>query len=296
MGRVVKGARFREERYALDVPEIAQPQPEPQIADGLGSSDDYGFAAFGEATDLDAPFAAPQPLIDADGMREQARALLDEAAANAEALLAEAHDRARAMVEDAAVRAADLEENARRSGLAQGLEEGREAADREMNDMHATMRGLLEMARVERHKLIESAEPELVRLAIGIAERILHQQIALDRGVVVEMAKNAIARLIDRDTVTVRVNPADLEGMRQHRDELVGLADIRNLRVVEDQRVDRGGVVVETDGGTIDARIGTQLDEARKVLHIEDDVVVQPAPAAVTETHASSAGITARAS
>ena len=121
--------------------------------------------------------------------------------------------------------------------------------------MLVTMRGLLEMARAERHKLIEDAEPELVRLALGIAERVLHQQIALDRGVVVEMAKTAIARLIERDSVTVRVNPADLERMREHRDELIAIGDIRNLRVVEDQRVDRGGVVVDTDAGTIDARI-----------------------------------------
>ena len=117
-----------------------------------------------------------------------------------------------------------------------------------MNDMLATMRELLEMARVERRKLIEDAEPELVRLALGIAERVLHQQVALDRGVVVEMAKTAIGRLIERDGVTVRVNPADLERMREHRDALVAIGDIRNLRVVEDQRVDRGGVVVETEG------------------------------------------------
>ena len=150
-----------------------------------------------------------------------------------------------------------------------------------MNDMLVTMRGLLEMARAERHKLIEDAEPELVRLALGIAERVLHQQVALDRGVVVEMAKVAIARLIERDTVTVRVNPADLERMREHREELIAIGDIRNLRVVEDKRVDRGGVVVDSETGTIDARIATQLEEARKILDIEDDLVVEPAPTEV---------------
>ena len=82
----------------------------------------------------------------------------------------------------------------------------------------------------------------------------------------------------------MRVNPADLERMREHRDELIALGDIRNLRVVEDQRVDRGGVVVDTEAGTIDARISTQLDEARKILHIEDDVVVEPAPDVLIST------------
>ena len=60
----------------------------------------------------------------------------------------------------------------------------------------------------------------------------------------------------------MRVNPADIERMREHRDELLALGDVKNIRVIEDQRVDRGGVVVETDGGTIDAKISTQLNEA----------------------------------
>ncbi|HEY6235072.1 MAG TPA: FliH/SctL family protein, partial [Candidatus Elarobacter sp.] len=176
-------------------------------------------------------------------------------------------------------RADAIAQDARGRGHDEGFNAGRAAADAEMDDMLVTMRGLLEMAKIERHKLIEEAEPELVRLALGIAERVLHQQVALDRGVVVEMAKTAIARLIERDTVTVRVNPADLERMREHRDDLMALGDIRNLRLLEDKRVDRGGVIVETDAGTIDARVRTQLDEARKILHIEDDVVVEPAPA-----------------
>lgn len=281
MGRVVKGARLRDERYTLQAPEIAQPSPQASSSVDFASSDDYGFGgadgagfSLGPATHRDAG-------IDVDALRAEAQALVDQAAIDAEALLADAHERARALVDEAAARADQIAAEARLTGHDAGFRDGREAADREMNDMLGTMRALLEMARAERHKLIESAEPQLVKLALGIAERVLHQQVALDRGVVVEMAKNAIARLIERDTVTVRVNPADLERMREHRDELIAFGDIRNLRVIEDQRVDRGGVVVETEAGTIDARLGTQLEEARKVLHIEDDVIVEPSSEAV---------------
>lgn len=281
MGRVVKGARFRDERYALEVPEIAAPVEQATNAGDFASPDD----CFGALHDgwLDDPLGTvpAEPAVDVEAIREQAQALLDDAARDAEALLADAHERARALIEDAAARADAIAQDARKRGHDDGFHAGREAADREMEDMLVTMRGLLEMARIERHKLIVDAEPELVRLALGIAERVLHQQVALDRGVVVEMARTAIARLIERDSVTVRVNPADLERMREHREELIAIGDIRNLRMLEDKRVDRGGIVVETAAGTIDARIGTQLDEARKILHIEDDVVVEPAPAAV---------------
>jgi flagellar assembly protein FliH len=279
MGRVVKGVQLRVERYQLVAPEIVEPVVEPGAGGDDLSLDAYGFGD--ESLLLDGPLgSAPAvPAVDVEAIRAQAEALVEDAARNAEQLLADAHSRARALVEDAAARADTIAQEARKRGHDEGFQAGRDAADHEMNDMLVTMRGLLEMGRAERHKLIEDAEPELVRLALGIAERVLHQQIALDRGVVFEMAKTAIARLIERDTVTVRVNPADLERMREHRDELIAIGDIRNLRVVEDQRVDRGGVVVDTEAGTIDARIATQLDEARKILHIEDDVIVEPAPA-----------------
>ena len=281
MGRVVKGVQLRVERYQLNVPEIAAPA-EPTAFDDLASAEAFGFS--GEAL-LDAPpYDTPAQTVDVETVRADAQELLDVAARNAEALLDDAHERARTLVEDAAARADTIAQDARRRGHDEGFAAGRDEADRQMNDMLVTMRGLLEMARVERHKLIEAAEPELVKLALGIAERVLHQQIALDRGVVVEMAKVAIARLIERDTVTVRVNPADLERMREHRAELIAIGDIKNLRVVEDRRVDRGGVQVDTEAGTIDARISTQVEEVRKILHIEDEVIVEPAPSEIVLT------------
>jgi len=66
--------------------------------------------------------------------------------------------------------------------------------------------------------------------------------------------------------VTLRVNPADLDTIRQHREAITASNDVEHLRIVEDQRVDRGGVLVETEAGTIDAKIATQLREARRAI------------------------------
>jgi flagellar assembly protein FliH len=267
MGRVVKNARVNAQRYQVSVPNVERPvgDEEPLYASHVAEP---------EAMELPSPQSPP---IDVETIAKQARELIDSAEEYAKALVQNAFERASQLLADAGQRGDALVETMSSEARAAGHAEGSAAADREMSDMMATMRNLVDMARVERHKLMESAEPELVRLAVGIAERVLHQQIALDRGVVVEMAKVAIARLVDKESVTVRVNPGDLERMREHRDELLNSGEIKNFRVVEDQRVDRGGVVVETDGGTIDARISTQVNEAKRVLHIEDEVIVPPA-------------------
>jgi flagellar assembly protein FliH len=280
MGRVVKNARVNTQRYQVAVPQVERP---------AGSDDESYLSPRVDEPDL-LELPSPQsPPIDIDAIAKQARELIDTAEQHAKALLEDAFERASQLLAEAGERGDALVETVQAEARIAGHAEGSAAADREMGDMMATMRNLVDMARVERHKLIESAEPELVRLAVGLAERILHQQIALDRGVVVEMAKVAIARLIERESVTVRVNPADLERMRQHRDEFLNATDIKHLRIIEDQRVDRGGVLVETDGGTIDARIGTQLNEAKRVLHVEDEHTVQPADASESNLRAARA-------
>lgn len=270
MGRVVKNASISSERYVVGVPTVAS-----------GSPQTNGHAAHVEvdaAVVAAAPSAAPPvPQVDSDALREEAAALIDTAAGHAEELLKDAGVRAKGLVEEALAQAAAVTEAARNAGFETGREAGRSTAEQEMNEMLVTMRGLIDMARAERHKIIESAEPEMVKLAMGIAERIVHKQVSVDRDVVVEMTKAAIARLLEREVVTVRVNPSDLERIREHREEMLALGDVKHMRIIEDQRVDLGGVIVETDSGAVDAKIATQLEEARHILHIEDDVIVAPA-------------------
>jgi flagellar assembly protein FliH len=268
MGRVVKGAQVTGQAYRLQPPSIAAPAQE------------FGVAFDGDPIYSELRGAAPAERVasevDFDALHAEAAQLIDQASADAQALLHDAQERALAIVDEANRQAGEIEAAAKQDGFNQGVSDGRAAAQAEMDEMLETMRGLIGMARIERHKIIEGAEPEIVRLAVTIAERILTQHIALDRNAVVEMVKSAISRLVSRETVTVRVNPADLATMREHREQLMAMNDIDNLRVIEDQRVDRGGVLLETEAGTIDAKVSTQLREVRRLLAVDDPMTVSP--------------------
>lgn len=264
MGRVVKGAQFTQQTYQLKPPTVPAPRHSPAISYDATTFDD-------PPQDVEAYVPAHDYVAAA---KAEAEELLDQAARDAEELIRGAQERALALIDDAQRRVAEIEAQAKSDGFAQGVNDGRAAAQAEMDEMLETMRGLIEMASVERHKIIETAEPEIVRLSVAIAERILNQHVALDNETVLEMTRSAITRLVNRETVTVRVNPADVEIMREHRDKLMSMNDIDNMRIIEDQRVDRGGVLIETDAGTIDAKISTQLREARRLLAVEDPISV----------------------
>lgn len=272
MGRVVKGAQFTQQTYQVKPPSIQAQRPSSAVP-----YDDPIFAEMHAPEPVES-FAGAQATVPAENLMDAARAeaatLIEDARADAEALIRDAKERALALVDDAQRRAGQIEEDARREGLEQGTSDGRTAAQAEMDEMLETMRGLVEMARIERHKIIEGAEPEIVRLSVAIAERILSAHVAVESNAVVDMVRSAITRLVNRETVTVRVNPGDIETMRQHRDKLMSMNDIDNLRIIEDQRVDRGGIVIETEAGTIDAKVSTQLREVRRLLAVEDSMSV----------------------
>ncbi|MGZ3503922.1 MAG: FliH/SctL family protein [Vulcanimicrobiaceae bacterium] len=268
MGKIVKGAEVARETYLLKTPAFA-PVPSNHVAEETPA-----FSRFVEHADVPAQAAPPQ--VDLEAVHAEAASLIDKASADAQSILLDAQQRALDLINDAIARTRAIEDEARQSGYDGGMRDGRAAAQAEMDEMLSTMRGLIEMARVERHKIIEAAEPEIVRLATAIAERILHQHVALEPNTVVEMTRAAITRLVNRETVTVRVNPADIEMMRENRDAIMSMNDIEHLRVIEDQRVDRGGVVLETESGTIDAKVSTQLREVRRLLHVEEQLTVPP--------------------
>jgi len=275
MGKVVREARFIDGSYVVPIPHFdraAEPERQGEL--------DARFAApfRGDADVLEQPVPdpiveeTPVPQIDWDAVAAEADALIDRAAEDARTLLADAAERGRALIAQAGERVLEIESQAKASAREQGFAEGRQQIEAETASLIATLRELVDSARNERHTVIEGAEPELVRLAMAIAESVVHQHIALDPSVVVENVRNALTRLVSREVVTLRVNPIDLDMIRQHRDAIVASHDVEHLRIVEDQRVDRGGVVLETEAGTIDAKISTQLREARKALQNDEAI------------------------
>lgn len=269
MGKILKGAKLVKEAYVLVVPEI-KPEPESLLPAGFDAygvpGDDFVLddSTFDGNGHVEAELVEPD--IDFDQVRADARAIIDKASSDGEGILRDAASRAKQMVDQATARVQEIETQARARGHEEGVAAGRAAGQAELAEDVAAMHELIENARAQRNEVIEAAEPELVRLAMAVAERIVYDHAAIDGNVVLENVRHALTRLVGREVVTLRVNPVDAETLRMYREATAASNDVEHLRIIEDQRVDRGGVVIETDSGTIDAKISTQLREARRAL------------------------------
>jgi flagellar assembly protein FliH len=192
--------------------------------------------------------------------RSRATQICVDAQAEAEGLLRQAHEQI-----------AGLTSQAREEGFSKGQAEGRQAALQEMEGQLNAISALLAAIREERHEAIRAAEPEILRLSLAIAERLVHRHISIDPETLFGVVKHAIAKLNEHDKLTIRIHPNDIDMLQQYRNKLVTIADTHNIRFVEDATVEQGSAAVESTAATVDARFSTQLSQAEQILFEEAD-------------------------
>ena len=102
----------------------------------------------------------------------------------------------------------------------------------------------------------------MVELVLLVARKVVKVISDNQKSVVVQNIGQALRKLKTKSEVIVRVNLADLQLATEHIKDFVQMTEnAKKMTVVEDSTVDRGGCVIETDFGEIDARISSQLHE-----------------------------------
>jgi len=152
-------------------------------------------------------------------------------------------------------------------GYQDGLQKAREEMEAEMKGLRDTVYSLVEELQQAEARVLKELEPELVRLAVEIAAVILRKEVEVDPEAASRVARLAIKQLVERRQLLIRANVDDIEKLRELKLELSEMFDgVREVEVVEDPEVERGGVIVETPTVRCDARLRTQLNNIFKEL------------------------------
>lgn len=178
-----------------------------------------------------------------------------------EADVYDAGERARTLLARAEADAAAL----RRAAEADRERVLREAAEAGRVDGLARAAATIAAAARARDRRLAALEREVVAIAVDVARKILGRELALDPDAVVGVAREALAAARGRRELTLRVNPADAAAVRGHEALLADGAS-GPIAVREDDGVPRGGVIVETEAGLVDARLETQLAALLRAL------------------------------
>jgi flagellar assembly protein FliH len=172
---------------------------------------------------------------------------------------------AAAQAEAEAIRAAARAEG-HADGLHAGLEEGRAQVAAALSALAAVHADVVAL----RDATAEAVERDAVELAVQLAEKIVAGALDVDPERVLDVVRAALRRLSERRRVTVLVHPDDLELVRAASEGFAAeLGGIEHCEVQAERRLVRGGAVVRTDEGQVDASIETQLTRARELVAAE---------------------------
>ncbi len=149
----------------------------------------------------------------------------------------------------------------------QGFTDGSAKERRELSEAIKTAVSLILELEYIRRETLERMEVRILDLAFSIAAKVIHQEARTNRNVVASVLKAAIRHLTDRDGIRIHVSPKDYEYLvGVNPDALKEIEGLRSAVFVRDEGIKRGGTLIETAFGEVDARLEEQLSEIGKAF------------------------------
>ena len=177
-----------------------------------------------------------------------------------ESPLAAVPDAAFAATEDVATECARLRETARAEGYAEGVAAGR--AEIEANAVR--MRQLAESFSSTLDNLDFRLADMVLELALDVARQVVAGELSARPERLLDVVNLALKQMAETSRESrLLLNPDDAALVRPH---LEGVLDKSRLRIVEDARIVRGGCLIETSQGDLDATLPARWRQVVQVL------------------------------
>lgn len=188
----------------------------------------------------------------------------------AQEILTKARAEAQEILNEAELQKNKIEQDAKEQGFEQGHSEGYEKGADEAKRLVERMHKMIEAVMQRRQEILTETESQIVELVILMARKVIKILSDNQKNVVMANTLSALKKVRTRGEVTLRVNLEDIKLTTAHINEFIQhVENVKGITVLEDSTVEKGGCVVETDFGSIDARISSQLTELEnKILEI----------------------------
>jgi flagellar assembly protein FliH len=179
--------------------------------------------------------------------------------------------------------AIEIKENAYKEGHKTGYEEGFQTAYKEGENsakgefipLLQTINSLVQELSEFRTMMYPKVEKEMIEMVTGLTKKILQHEINTNEDSVKQMILLAINSVIDKENMVIRIHPSDKAHAEAFYPELKNLfSEIKNITFEEHSGIEKGGCMIDTNFGTIDARIDQLEGQIDKILKLTPAVPV----------------------
>ena len=152
-----------------------------------------------------------------------------------------------------------------------GRREGASALNEQLlhqrNQTIELQRGILDSLQRTLPQVAHAAESSLIELALESAKKMV-AGLPVDAAMIEATVREALRQAEDTAEIVIQLHPDDLALLRQHQSPvLAGSPDTGPLRFSGSAEISRGGCILQTRFGVIDARRETKIEQLRQSLN-----------------------------
>ncbi|MGY8771569.1 MAG: FliH/SctL family protein [Pirellulales bacterium] len=175
------------------------------------------------------------------------------------------------VIKQALAEAEELRLKAEQQGQVDAVRNARKSLKQEVEAQAATiipaLKNVVDQITQAKQQWIQQWESSAIHVAVAVAEKIIHREIENRPEISQEMIRQTLSMASGCGQIKVHLNPKDIESM-QRTSEMV-LKEISQLApsdIVPNENIAQGGCFVETQFGSIDNTIESQLKRIESEL------------------------------
>ncbi len=156
---------------------------------------------------------------------------------------------------------------AKEDGKNEGIAQANAANEAKINELEARFSASaakLDEQYIKFDEFLKKIEEDLGQTAIKIAKEVINKEISTSSSQIAHhLASSLIKELSNVKNIEIRVNPEDSEYIKEQ------FSKNEHVKISADDAISKGGVVIISDGGNIDATMQTRLEKLKMLVNNE---------------------------
>ncbi len=161
----------------------------------------------------------------------------------------------------------EIEKRAYDEGFAKGEKEGFDAGKNRVEMEADNLESIIGQVDNLWKNMVETYEGQIIDLICRAAEKVVYGHVAVEKDIVKKAILDAFEMIPEPSDVTISVNTEDYEFIESTKEDLFeNIKKLRNVTVVADPSINRGGCKIETPSGEVNSSIEERMEKIKSSI------------------------------
>lgn len=142
-----------------------------------------------------------------------------------------------------------------------------EGAETRLNDTSMALAAAIEEISRLKKTILANSTQDMLRLVMAISRKVIQRETLMRDDIIQTVVRQALQASIKSEEFHIKVNPDDFALVNEKKPLfLTSISGLNNITFEADPEISKGGCLIESDVGQVDATIEAKLDEIHQQL------------------------------